>query len=171
MRSQLTKVPWWVLSIVIGLYFAAFMAVFGYVHDGGARLAPVIMGALIGGMVSGAGMGPVTAGRWERARLAMGDVDDALEPQIMAAAKRGVVPADPVVRDAATALVQHRMAELAGQRPWAIPMFATLVVLTGTLALTRSLWWWLAAAALSASLLLSLVQPARLSRRLKALGR
>ncbi len=88
---------------------------------------------------------------------------------VVSASGRGAAPTDPEVREAAARLVRYRLTVVARQRRWASPMFAVLAIGGIWFALTDSLWWWLATGTFVAALVLGLVQPRQMKRRLRKL--
>lgn len=175
MRARMQAAPWWVLSIVMGLYMAAVLVVLGlaqHPHEG--FVLPRIVIAIVGGAFFGGFMGPALARQRDSARAAMSPSgSDALDAtqrsEAIRAASKGAIPRDPVVREAAARLVRYRLAVMAGQRRWAIPMFVVLIVVAVVLAFTITLLWWLAAVILSAWIAGVVIQPRRMTARLQRL--
>ncbi|WP_295696995.1 hypothetical protein [Lapillicoccus sp.] len=173
MRSRMQAAPWWVWSLVMGLYFAAVLAVFG-LSQRPQGVLPTIVGALVGGGLFGGFMGPYLVRQRDSARVAMSPsgsdgLDETRSSEAIRAASRGGIPRDPVVREAAARLVRYRLALAADQRRWAIPMFVVLIGVAVVLALLMTLLWWLAVVLFGAALVSIVVQPRRMAARLRQL--
>ncbi|MEO6998030.1 MAG: hypothetical protein ABI112_08105 [Terracoccus sp.] len=127
------------------------------------------MRGLVAGIFFGLIMGPVLSRQRQAARQATGVPDDADYDRALSAAGRGTAPNDPEVRAAAARLVHHQLDVATRQRRWAAPMMSVFTMGAIWFVVTDSAWWWLAVAPFVAFLVLSLNEPGRLSRRVRAL--
>ena len=167
MISRPPRGLWWVLGLVLGFFVGGVITAVG-VQTG--RLWSVGVPA---GVVTGVLLG-VALGRWAaHQRAAHGLLGDGLDRQgrrdAVRAVGRGPFPSDPRVRAAAARLASHQLAQLEGQRPWAVPMFGLGAVGYAAAALASSPWWWWGAVFFAAMFTASLVQPRLLHRRLTTL--
>jgi hypothetical protein len=94
------------------------------------------------------------------------DVDRAAAER---AARRGPVPEDDALRLAALRIAEDRVAQLDTARVRARLSGAALLLLSVVLAVLSSPWWWTAAVFWAALLVVSLVAPGRLHRRVDLL--
>ncbi|WP_375425457.1 hypothetical protein [uncultured Friedmanniella sp.] len=169
MRLKLATGPWWVQGLVYGLFFGTAMTIFYGLRDDGSWVFAVVGGA-VSGVLFGLLMG-VTMSRINRRMLAGFDELTAAEARTVAkASSRGPAPADPRLREAVKALVQRRRSEALRTRLRSVVTFALGSALYVVLAVTRTWWWWLAAALFLGFLMLTLITPARLEKRLAALN-
>lgn len=162
--------PWWLLSLTLGLYFAAVTLIADLVFDRSSwngDWTGLVVAHLLGGAVFGAVMGPVTARKDRQEREAVGA--DRQDHRRASAALRGRgVPPDARVRELAVRLGERRLAEMHHQQ-WASVVVAALLVLALLAAVLDSPWWLLGVLALAAVLAMSWWEPRRLRRRLAAL--
>lgn len=127
MRAFLMTAPWWKLSLLTGVAFALlFGAVMAIIVPAGTGLL-VALGA---GALFGLVMGPALARLNARARAVIGPMSTAQYGEVLRAARRGPVPADPQIREAATRLVRWRLDEAARHRTGLLVLVAILLALT-----------------------------------------
>ncbi len=120
----------------------------------------------LSGIVSGAVVGPVLVRQQRRAREAAGTASAAGLRQATRAARRGAVPDDPELREAARRLALHQRRELLRQRRWGLPVFLGLTALAVWLAAGGDpVLWWFAAGFLLFATWVHAVEPRRLARR------
>jgi hypothetical protein len=175
MRHRLAHAPRWVVSTVMGLLFGAFMAVYTVAQRGeSAWSVPSLVGGAIAGVFAGAFlgwfMGRFIVEQRDSARAAIGtEVDDELFRRAVRAADKGPVPSDPDVRDAAAAVLAYRLMVTERQQRWSRWLFAALGVYAVVSAVTGSPWWWAGAAVFAGFLVVMIVQPRRMRRRLTLL--
>ena len=129
-RTSLLTAPRWVLVLVYGVPFGLWMGLFGRFahHDSWTE---ALIGGVLAGLFFGIFMGMLTH-RWNaQTRSAAGDLSSAGWWQVARAGRRGAVPDDPAIREAAAAILELRSTRMARQRPWAVPF--TLLVLPARL--------------------------------------
>jgi hypothetical protein len=170
MRQYLMHAPWWVLVVVTGVPFGAVMVIFSRLMRVGSQLTvssptvDLVCGA-IGGLIFGAIMGPITAGRNRRARSVVGPLSAEELAVVLRAAARGPVPADPKLRRAAGRLTRFRLDELT--RNWGFTL-ATSVLFFPLMvydAVITSAWYRLGALALGCAAVGQVWQSRRRLRR------
>lgn len=112
MTVYLRKAPTWALSVYNGVLIAVIFGVFWpiFLHDSHFRVATVVAGAVVAGVIFGLIAGPVAARQWRRTEEATGPLTDDEYRIANRATIRGPVPADPRLRAAASALaaIYHR---------------------------------------------------------------
>ena len=79
------------------------------------------------------------------------------------AARRGPVPTDDALREAALRVAEDRLVELRQTPSRGLAASVLLIVATGFLAVEQSPWWWIAVGACAAVLVV--VAPARVQQR------
>lgn len=168
-RDRWSDAPWWVLSIVLGSSFAAVIIVLLTIRVDGVFHPYIGVFGIAAGVFVGGVTGPRLVRQRTQSRAAIGDLDRRQRGQAIKAASRGAVPDDPEVRAAAARLIRYRLAEMARQRPSTIPFWVILSLVSVAFAVLQKPWWWVATAILVGFLVLSLVQPQRMKRRLRAL--
>jgi hypothetical protein len=165
-RSLLTA-PRWLLSIIYGVFFWAWMVVFGLVWDGfrvGALLSSVL-----GGLIFGVWTGR-QAYEWnQHAREVAGPLTDQEFREVARTQRRGPVPSRPQLREAAARLLRFRLAEHDKQRRPMLFCFAGLTVSFAVAAALGTRWWAAFAVMGAVALIAQLLLPARLDRRLRVL--
>lgn len=157
------------LGIGQGLFFGIVFAVLTATISG-EPIASAVPGASIAAVLFGAFMGPLTARMRSRqvAGLPAGATED--QRRLGARAVRGgPVPTDPVVRDVAVHLVRERLAAARRGRTGQLLVFAGFTALYVVLSVTWSGWFVPAVALFGFFLVLSLLEPRRLARRLAVL--
>jgi hypothetical protein len=125
--------------------------------------------AAIVGSVTAAVCGPILAlmltGRWRDMMAAAGPLAEEDRASVERAARRGPVPADPQLREAARRLAEDRLLTLRRTRTRALVTMSVFVVLTAASAVLRSPWWWIAVGVCVGMLAVGLTVPARVERR------
>ncbi|MFW3172663.1 hypothetical protein [Geodermatophilus sp. CPCC 206100] len=166
MRAWLEKAPWWVLSLVTGVFFAVWMSLAGRLLQG-QSWAGAVVGGVVGGVLFGLLMGPLLARQRRRVHEAVGTDRTDLLRRAGRVAVRGSLPEDPELREAARRLALVQRSLLLRQRRWALPFFVLLLALALTFALTRTpAWpWWLAVVFFGGLLSVQVLLPRRLARR------
>ena len=138
-RDYLEKAPWWVWSLIYGVYFWVIMVVtnrFFISHDWTAS----IVGGSAGATVTGLTIGPLTARRLRRVLAATGQLSSDERRAAGKAVARGPVPADPEIRRAAAWMAND---QLAGWHRVRLPVFIVcglFVALAIFVAVTSSVW-------------------------------
>jgi hypothetical protein len=169
-REKLQKAPWWVWSLITGVYFGAGMTVFTHFQQSVSWTAAMV-GGMIGGVFFGAVMGPLVT-RLHRKGLAAGGDLPARDLRVASrAVMRGPVPLDSDIRTAAARLARLQLDQYSGRRLWlGVILFGTLTLLAAFLALTESPWWWIEFPIFLAFGALNVMLPRHLRRRLEILS-
>jgi Flp pilus assembly protein TadB len=159
----LLNAPRWVLSLMAGVWFGAFMTIWGVLQ--GDRWQAALIGGAVGGLIFGAVMGPFAHRMYARQRQAVGTTSRDVERAAGRASWRGPVPDDPEVRAVALKLIDHQLGELRRRRTLTLVSFASFSALYVVIALAWSPWWWLAAAFFAVMLAMTVGLPGHLRRR------
>jgi hypothetical protein len=168
MREKLQDAPWWVWSLIEGVFFGSFMAVYFHAQGSGGW-SGAIVGGLISGAAFGAVMGPFAARQRRTTLAAAGSLPARDLPVAGRAAMRGPVPHDPDVRQAAERLATQQLNEFSRFRWLGLSVFAAFTLLSTFLALTSSPSWWAATALFAVFEGLYLLLPLHLRRRVALL--
>lgn len=142
MRERLLHAPAWALGVVNGSLFSLGWAAWTHYGDGESWTASLSYGAILG-VFFGAIMGVVQHRQQCGVREVAARSPEGLSGRVRRAARRGPVPEEAEVRDAAHGLVVAQQAQLEKQRVWAPAFFVLLAVLGVFQAVTDSPWWWL----------------------------
>ncbi|GAA1559203.1 hypothetical protein [Kribbella lupini] len=130
MRAYLHTAPWWILCLLYGLPFGAFMAG-GILWDNSSGALEIIVFGLVVGLLYGAGATVVTAKPRRDVLALVGEVPRDQLGAVFRAARRGPVPADPELRAAALRLAVHDADRLRRGLffgiPWAVLLIAVAV--------------------------------------------
>lgn len=173
MRQRVVNAPWWALSlctgVLFGLAFGIVSALFMRPADGVPAFGVTV--GVIGGILFGLVMGPVLARLNGRARDALGELPAGRHSEVLRAASRGPVPADPEIRTAAARLAEVQLAQTLRYRTLGLIVFPVLLVLQAVLAVAVSAWFGLGVVLFGALLALQVVEPRRLRRRVEILKR
>ncbi len=169
MREKLQEAPWWVWSLIEGVFFVSFMTVFFHAQDSAAGWPGAIVAGVISGAAFGAVMGPFAARQRRTTVAAAGRLPDQDMRVAGRAVMRGPVPQDAETRQAAERLAIHQLNELSRFRWFGLCVFAAFTLLSGYLALTSSPSWWAATAVFAAFEGLYLFLPRHLQRRVNLL--
>lgn len=179
MNIVLRNAPWWALSIYFGVVFAVWMAILWPImsHEnssggvGGATVA-----AIVGGILFGAIMGPITARQFRELNSVIGPLSNSAYRSARRAAVRGPVPSDPEIRRAAMALAIRGSDRLRRRGRWT---YGTLAIIEAIIAVsyayravTSSAWYWGQAtlfALLTAAMLYPLWLRGQFERRIELL--
>jgi hypothetical protein len=169
-NAWLLRAPWWRLAAVMGALIAPFFVLlFGLTGDR-SWTAAVLMGLGVG-VVCAPVLGYITANQIQDSMAASGSLSQSDRAVVERAARRGPVPEDDAVREAALRVVEDRLMVLRGTRVPARTTAAILLLVAVLLAVVQSPWWWIAAVFCVGLLVLVLVAPARLQRRAEMLRR
>jgi MFS family permease len=169
-NAWLLRAPWWKLAFVMGALIAPFFVLmFGLTGDQ-SWTAALLMGLGVG-VVCGPVLGYITASHVQDSMAASGSLSEGDRAVAERAARRGPVPEDDVVREAALGVVEDRLLVLRETRVQARVTAAILLVVAVLLAVTRSHWWWIAVVFCVGLVVLVLVAPVRLQRRAELLDR
>lgn len=167
-RAYLIDAPWWVLSLIQGVWFGVAMGVVNYA-DGSDGWASAVVTGVTSGVLFGAFMGPITARQQRRQRAAAGDLPTQDLVVAYRAAWRGPVPRDPRIRSAALRTAARLLKIARRQRAPRTIMFAALAAVS--VALASDSWWWLLCALVFVALLgQQWYQPYRFRRRIDLLS-
>lgn len=169
-NAWLLRAPWWQVGIAMGVLLAPFaVLVFGLAGER-SWTAAVLMG--VGATaVCAPLLGFVTAHSVRDAMAAVEEVPEHRRAAVERAARRGPVPQDDALREAALHLVEDRLLTVRATRTRALTLPAVLALVAAFLAVARSPWWWLGVAVAAALVVLVLVAAARLERRAELLRR
>lgn len=124
----------------------------------------MIMGVGVA-LICGPALGYLTAQEMRKWMAASGPLTEDDRVLVERAARRGPVPEDGALREAALRVTEDRLIVLRQTRARALTFASVLVLVTGLFAITQSPWWWIAVVASGALLVLVVVSPARLRRR------
>jgi hypothetical protein len=166
-RDRLLTAPRWVIGLISGLLFGAVMGGMNGLRHG--RWAEAFIEGAIAAVVYGAIMGVVMHRQFGRYREAVGDVPQSEVRRAVRQAGRGSVPEDPEVRAAAYRLLITQRDELRRLRPLALVVLLVLAASGTFLAIAQRPGWWEAWLVWVLFLVLHLVVPRRLGRRLELL--
>ncbi|GLY32199.1 hypothetical protein [Kineosporia sp. NBRC 101731] len=165
MRSRLITAPWWVLALIVGTPVSAFLALFLHLTDPYLDF-PGVLFALPAGAIVGLAVGRLTAEtNAQTMEVAALDNQDELA-QALRASRRGPVPTDPRIRQAAHRLAVLHLSRFKRQQTSAAWTFVPLCMLYTGLAINSSPWWLLALAFFALMLALNRVLPTRTARRI-----
>ncbi|MCE0535545.1 hypothetical protein LWF15_08485 [Kineosporia rhizophila] len=171
MRTWLVGAPRWKLGLFQGTLFGTFMAVFAAFFssgsgEGAGRFVGAVVGGVVGGVFFGFFMSHFIANK-NAALIGAAGLDDPAElRQAVRAARRGPVPADPRIRQAALRVARHQLSELEGQRTGSLAVFALFILVYVAMAFLSSPWWLVAAVFFTAMLIVTVMQPSRLANRI-----
>ncbi|WP_062985614.1 hypothetical protein [Nocardia anaemiae] len=178
MNIVLRNAPWWALSLYFGVVFAIWMAVLWPIvnHEySSGEIGGGAVAAVVGGIIFGAVMGPVTARQFRQLNSVIGPLSNSAYRLAKRAAIRGPVPSDPEIRRAALAIASRGSARLKRGK-WT---YGTLSIIEAILAvsyayqaITSSAWYWGQAtlfAVLSGVMLYPLWLSGQLERRIELL--
>jgi hypothetical protein len=167
MRERLQNAPWWVMSLISGVFFGVCMSVSNYLQQPGSWTRSIVIG-LMEGIFFGAFMGPLQV-RQRRKRVAAIGKMPARDLRVAGrAAIRGPVPADPKIRQTAEWLATNQLKETLRIRWPGLIFLMFLTVGSVAIALT-SPWWWFGAAAMFSMFMFFVVLPTHLRRRIEML--
>jgi len=168
-RDKLQTAPWWVLSLIQGVFFGTATTVINHLQHPGSGWKGAILGGLVGGVFFGAVMGPLIVRAGRRALAAAGNVPARTLRVAARAVNRGHPPLDPETRHAAELLATYQLKQLARSRGLSLVLFGFFGVVSVVVALTSSPWWWIAVSIHAAFFGLYLVGPRHLQRRIEIL--
>jgi hypothetical protein len=170
MNAWYLRAPWWKLSLVMGALLAPFFTVmFRLGRDmGWAAAVPT-------GLLTAAICGPILGYMaWKQAHESISGAGSLPEDHLARAeraARRGAVPQEDELRQAALGIVEHRLLMLHATRVRALVSTASLLVVAVLLAVSHSPWWWMGVGFGLALLAFVLWTPAHLERRAQLLRR
>ncbi|MGY1609309.1 hypothetical protein [Geodermatophilus sp. SYSU D00700] len=170
MNAWLLRAPWWALSLVMGALVApGLVLVVRFVGDE-SWTAAVVTG-VVAAVVCAPVLGLLVARDTRDTLDASGPVPHRDRALVERAARRGPVPEDDDLREAALRVVEGRLALVTRTRTRAVVTTVVLALLCAGVALTRSPWWWAGVVVCIGLSVLVLVTPARLRRRADLLRR
>jgi general stress protein CsbA len=152
----------------MGLFFGAWMTVFGYLEHPGNWTRAIVIG-LVDGVFFGAVMGPLQVRRRRKMVAAIGSMPARDLRVAGRAVMRGPIPTDPQVRQAAEWLAINQLKETSRFRWLGLILLVFLTMVSVAIALTSSLWWWLGAVAIFSMFAFFLLMPIHLRRRIEML--
>jgi hypothetical protein len=171
-RNRLLTAPWWVLSLVYGLAMALVATLIAGFGNAESWWEAVVSGGL-GGVLFGTLVGPVLARSNRRLRDAAGDVPRDQLHRVVVLARRGPVPEDPRLRQAARRVALDQRQQVLAQRWWTLPFIALVItgMVWGALSAVEPAWvWWVMAAFFTPLAGSHLVLPRQLARRAELLA-
>jgi hypothetical protein len=167
-NAWLLRAPRWQLALVMGALLVPFVVLLFRLAGDRSWTAALLMGIAVT-IVCAPVLGALTASAMRGARAASASLPEEDRALVERASRRGPVPADDDLREAALSLAEDRLTVLRSTRTRGLTATGVLVLLSGSLAVAQSAWWWAAVAAGAALLVLVLVTPARLERRTRLL--
>lgn len=169
MREKLEDAPWWVWSMLTGVFFGTVMTIFNRWQQSSSWTAALV-GGLISGVLFGAVMGPLAVRQRRKVSALVGTMPRRDLRFATRAVTRGPAPLDPNIREAAAQLATLNLRQASRFRWVGLIFFSVLTVLYVLLAFAESPWWWLAAAASGALSTLYVIWPRHLKRRIEILN-
>jgi hypothetical protein len=169
-REKLQKAPWWVWSLIDGVYFGTFITIFNHFQQSSSWTSAMRSGLIVG-VVFGAVVGPISA-RQRRKFLALVGTLSAHDRRIaVRAVTRGPAPLNRDVREAAARLATYRLKELSRTFAPTFVMFLLLAVFCGLFTFIRpsASWMWIPAACFAVLAPSYLAWPRYLQRRVQIL--
>ena len=164
MNAWLMRASWPKLSAFMGALIFPFFVLLFRLRGDESRTAAIIMGVGVV-LICGPVIGYVTAHQMRASMAASGPLAENDRIAVERAARRGPVPKDGALREAALRVTENRLVTLRQTRARALTLVLVLVLVTGFFAIARSPWWWTSVVACAALLALVVVTPARLRRR------
>ncbi|GAA3594178.1 hypothetical protein GCM10022223_06500 [Kineosporia mesophila] len=162
--------PWWKLALIQGTFFGVSMAVCWRLYDRETPIAISITLWVIAGIVFGVIMGRISARNNQQIIAASGLTDRDEIQQAARASRRGPVPADPHIRQAAHKMAMQFLVMSESQRKSSLACFGIGTPVYLVVAFLHSFWWLLAAAVFAVMFVRTLRQSDRLARRVIDLG-
>ncbi|MGY1844020.1 hypothetical protein [Modestobacter sp. SYSU DS0875] len=168
MAVPVPRLPWWAQSLLVGLLcaLAGVGAALLVSHDDlGRDLAQALLSGLVVGFAGGLGTAWNARRQDARFREATAGLGDDGARAAHRAVRRGPVPGDPRVREAAVRLLDVRL-DVATQHP-GLNLACILLVggYAAVQALTRTPWWWLGVLVALGAAVSWYREPVRLRRR------
>ncbi|GAB6898343.1 hypothetical protein [Kineosporia succinea] len=164
MRTRLLTLPWWALALGLGAFSTIVVAVVLHSAAPGREAVAVPAGVLLGLV-----LGRLVADTNHEAVAVAGIVNGHDLGRAIHASRRGPVPTDPRVRQAALRLAAWRLSRFESQRSVSLLVSGVGFPVYAVLAIISSPWWWAAAALFAVSLLETWLLPGRLARRVHTL--
>lgn len=168
MREKLRSVPWWVWSVIAGVLFGTFTAVFRGMDHPGSWTGDIVFG-LSSGVFFGAVLGPHFAGQGRTESAAVNKLPARGLRVASRAVMRGSVPLDPDIRRAAAQLASDLLKSLSRFRWLTLLIFASVTLPSAFYAFTSSPRGWIAVAIFALFGVLYLMMLVHLKRRAKIL--
>lgn len=152
------------LSVLMAVLICPFFVLlFRWAGDESWAVA-LVMGVGVA-VVCGPVLGYLTAHEVQESMAASGPLTEDDRVVVERAARRGPVPEDGSLREAALRVAEDRLIVLRQTRARALTFASVLLLVTGFFAIAQSPWWWIAVAACAALVVLVVVGPAHLERR------
>lgn len=161
-RTARREVSVRVLALGSGVFFGAFMGLFGYLDDRQPWIALVV--GLLSGAAFGTLMGLWVARQRRRAVAALGSSRPTAPPDELRRAVKNPAAVEPAVRAEALRITEFQLAEFRRTRLRNVLIFGVALVLEVFAAITGSPWFWLAVGLFAGALVLTSVAGARLQR-------
>ena len=158
------RASWPKLSAVMAALICPFFVLLFRLRGDESWTAAIVMGVVVA-LVCGPVLGYLTAHQMRESMAASGPLTEDDHVLVERAARRGPVPEDGALREAALRVTEDRLVMLRQTRARALTLVLVVVLVTGLFAIARSPWWWTAVVACAALLALVVVTPARLRRR------
>jgi ABC-type transport system involved in cytochrome c biogenesis permease component len=163
-NAWLMRASWRQLSIVMAALICPFFVLLFRLGGDESWAAALIMGVGVA-VVCGPVLGYLTAHEMQKSMAASGPLTEDDRVLVERATRRGPVPEDGALREAALRVTEDRLLVLRQTRAGALAFASVLVLVTGFFAIAQSAWWWIAVVACAALLVLVVIGPARLQRR------
>ncbi|GLY32198.1 hypothetical protein [Kineosporia sp. NBRC 101731] len=171
MRIWLVGAPRWKIALVQGTFFGTCMAIFAFFNssgpeEGAARFIGPVVGGVVAGVFFGLFMSHFITNMNSDLISAAGLNDPQELREAIRASRRGPVPADPRIRQAALRVARHHLSVVERQRISSPALFGVFVLGYIAMAFLLSPWWLVAAAFFAAMLVYTVIQPNHLARRI-----
>jgi hypothetical protein len=163
-NAWLMRASWPRVSILMAVLICPFFVLLFRLGADESWPAALITGVGVAA-VCGPVLGYLTAHQIQKSMAASGPMRENDRVLVERAARRGPVPEDGALREAALRVTEDRLIVLRQKRSGALGFASVLILVTGFFAIARSPWWWIAVAGCTALLVLVVVGPARLQRR------
>jgi protein-S-isoprenylcysteine O-methyltransferase Ste14 len=168
MNAWLMRLSRWQLAVVMAALICPFFVLLFRLGGDASWATALIMGVGVA-VLCGPVLSYFVDHEMRRSLAVGGPLTEDDRVLVERAARRGPVPNDNALREAALRVAENRLVVLRQTRSRALAASFVLVFATGILAIAQSPWWWIAVGACVAVLVLVLLAPARVQRRAELL--
>ncbi|MDX6279331.1 MAG: hypothetical protein QOH03_402 [Kribbellaceae bacterium] len=168
MRDRLNSMPVWVLFILNWLIWSALLSATGLIRR--ESLAWMVLPAVIVAFVIAVAMTLALKARWRAEDRALGDASRTLRREASRATWTGPIPANPEIRAAAVRLAEEQLRRTRRVRPFLIVVMTLAAVSAIGAAVLGSPWQLLSVVFYFPVLILLLISPNRLRKRIALLS-